>query len=153
MKWNTDIFQESWRTVITSYSIHYTKLYERDKVIGLAFDGTGYGTDGKMWGGEVLICSYENFDRVGHLNYIALPGGEAAVKEPWRSALSYLRESFTEDIPDELIEVDPMKKKVVLQMLKTGLNSPKTSSMGRFLTVYQLFWASSTLPPMKGSRQ
>jgi len=107
-------------------------LRKRDKVIGLAFDGTGYGTDGKMWGGEVLICSYENFDRVGHLNYIALPGGEAAVKEPWRSALSYLRESFTEDIPDELIEVDPMKKKVVLQMLKTGLNSPKTSSMGRF---------------------
>lgn len=107
-------------------------LEKDEEVIGLAFDGTGYGSDGKIWGGEFLICSYEKFKRAGHLNYVRLPGGETASKETWRMGLSYLHESFGEDIPKDHIDADPIKRSLVLQMLRGGINSPETSSMGRF---------------------
>ncbi len=55
-------------------------------VIGLSLDGTGYGTDGSIWGGEVLICRLDGFERFAHLEYVAMPGGEAAIREPWRMA-------------------------------------------------------------------
>ncbi|MCL5024647.1 MAG: carbamoyltransferase HypF [Nitrospirae bacterium] len=62
----------------------------KEKVIGVALDGTGYGTDGNLWGGEFLVADSRGFERVGHFRYIPLPGGEMAVKEPWRTAVSYL---------------------------------------------------------------
>ena len=58
-------------------------------MIGVAFDGTGYGTDGAIWGGEFLVAGYAGFERRGHLRYIPLAGGDAAVREPWRAALGY----------------------------------------------------------------
>ena len=61
------------------------------KVIGLALDGTGYGSDGKIWGGEVLLASLAGFERFAHLDYVPMPGGEAAIKEPWRMALGHLQ--------------------------------------------------------------
>jgi len=61
-----------------------------EKVIGVAFDGTGYGTDGNLWGGEFLIAGIEGFERAGQFKYIPLPGGEAAIREPWRTAVSYV---------------------------------------------------------------
>lgn len=66
----------------------------KNKVIGVSFDGTGYGTDGNLWGGEFLIADIKGFERVGHLKYIPLPGGEKAVREPWRIALSYIHSCF-----------------------------------------------------------
>ena len=60
------------------------------QVIGLALDGTGYGSDGKIWGGEVLIARLEGFERFAHLEYVPMPGGEAAIKEPWRMAFAAL---------------------------------------------------------------
>lgn len=60
------------------------------KVIGMALDGTGYGTDGKLWGGEFLVADIYGFERVGHFRYIPLPGGEAAIREPWRTGISCL---------------------------------------------------------------
>ena len=60
------------------------------EAIGLALDGTGYGTDGRIWGGEVLIARLEGFERFAHLEYVPMPGGDAAVKEPWRMALGAL---------------------------------------------------------------
>ena len=59
-------------------------------VIGLALDGTGYGTDGSIWGGEVLIARLDGFERFAHLEYVPMPGGEAAIREPWRMALGAL---------------------------------------------------------------
>ncbi len=72
----------------------------REKVIGVAFDGTGYGDDGNLWGGEFLIADIKGFKRAGHLGYIPLPGGEMAVREPWRIALSYLMGAAGADIWD-----------------------------------------------------
>ena len=86
------------------------------QVIGVALDGTGYGTDGKIWGGEFLVCDFRGFERRGHLRYIPLAGGDSAVRQPWRSALAYLRDTFGErassfdlplfrDIPPKQIRV------------------------------------------------
>lgn len=66
----------------------------KDKVIGVAFDGTGYGTDGNLWGGEFLICDLKGFERVAHFKYIPLPGGNRAIKECWRTAISYMIDSL-----------------------------------------------------------
>jgi hydrogenase maturation protein HypF len=65
----------------------------KEKVIGVSFDGTGYGTDGSLWGGEFLVADIEEFTRAGHLRYIPLPGGEVAVKEPWRITVSLIRDA------------------------------------------------------------
>ncbi len=62
----------------------------RERVIGVAFDGTGYGTDGQVWGGEFLVCDYSGFERWAHLEYVALPGGDRAAKQGWRMARAYL---------------------------------------------------------------
>lgn len=101
------------------------------KVIGVAFDGTGYGTDGKIWGGEFLICDYQDFERVGHFSYIPLPGGDTAIKKPYRIAISYLH-SLNEPLSKELTK--GMKDEEItatLTQLKKGFNSPLTSSCGR----------------------
>jgi len=65
-----------------------------EKVIGVAFDGTGYGADGNLWGGEFLIAGIEGFERAGQFKYIPLPGGEAAIREPWRTAVSYVADAY-----------------------------------------------------------
>lgn len=115
-----------------------------EDVIGVAFDGTGYGEDGHIWGGEFFTGGYKGFSRAGHLDYVRMPGGELAVKEPWRMAVSYLYH-WDKNIGDKLAEkegieygglnilpgIDKGKLATILQMLDKGLNSPLTSSMGR----------------------
>lgn len=107
-----------------------------DKVIGIAFDGTGYGTDGKIWGAEFLIADLENSKRVGHLRYIPMPGGEMAIKEPWRMAVSYLYDTYGDGFTDLGLEsvkkIPREKRELVKKMISQGINSPLTSSMGRF---------------------
>ena len=105
----------------------------RGKVIGVAFDGTGYGTDGKIWGGEFLVADYADFERRAHLRYVPLPGGDAAVRQPWRMALSYLRDSFgttTVDLPF-LREIPEQQVALLQTILERRLNSVDTSSVGR----------------------
>jgi hydrogenase maturation protein HypF len=105
------------------------------RVIGFALDGTGYGTDGHIWGGEVLVADYLDFERVAHLAYVPLPGGSAAIREPWRVAVSYLSAAFG---PDLLMLSIPFFQQIprsriltVLQMMDHHVNSPLTSSCGR----------------------
>ena len=105
------------------------------QVIGFALDGTGYGTDGKIWGGEVLIAGYEGFDRFAHLEYVPLPGGARAIREPWRMAVSYLAHYFGRDFLNSSIpfvrQLDRNKAETLIRMVEQGINSPLTSSCGR----------------------
>ena len=104
------------------------------RVIGFALDGTGYGTDGRIWGGEVLLADYSSFERAAHLAYVPLPGGEAAIREPWRMALSYLVRHFGSDFVRGLsfvADVPQQKLSVLFRMMEQGINSPLTSSCGR----------------------
>ena len=104
-------------------------------VLGLALDGSGYGTDGTVWGGELLRVDGETFHRLGHLRRVPLPGGNAAVKEPWRMALAWLEAldpAGTEARFGEFIRKwGEDKARIVLQMIRKGINSPPTSSCGR----------------------
>jgi hydrogenase maturation protein HypF len=104
-------------------------------VIGLSFDGTGYGTDGALWGGEILITEAHDFKRAGHLAYIAMPGSTAAIKEPWRMAISYLQDAYGADfykldLPI-LRDLESESLAVISEMITKGINSPLTSSLGR----------------------
>jgi len=101
-----------------------------EPVIGVSFDGTGYGLDGAVWGGEFLICDYETFQRVAHLRYVPLPGGDAAIREPWRIALSHLIDAGADTSPLEK-RIDPAAVRTVRQMIQRKFNSPPTSSAGR----------------------
>jgi hydrogenase maturation protein HypF len=106
---------------------------ERGPVIGVAFDGTGYGTDGAVWGGEFLVCDLAQFRRAAHLAYIPLPGGEAAIRRPARMAFAYLLEACG-DFEAALGLVPGLKRQeaaVVARQIERKLNSPPTSSMGR----------------------
>jgi hydrogenase maturation protein HypF len=104
-------------------------------VIGIALDGTGYGTDGQIWGGEVMVAKPHKFERVGHFAYLPLPGGAAAIKKPWRMALSGLYETFGEKFLDMnlpfLKDIPKEHRDTVLQLVRKRVNSPLTSSCGR----------------------
>ncbi|NJC96536.1 MAG: carbamoyltransferase HypF [Anaerolineae bacterium] len=102
------------------------------QVIGLSFDGTGYGTDGKIWGGEVLLASYADFERVAHLEYLPLPGGDAATRNPWRIAVGYadVLGLNVDDLPF-LHSIEPPMVDLVRKQVHRKLNAPETSSMGR----------------------
>lgn len=104
-----------------------------DKVIGIAFDGTGYGDDGKIWGGEFLVCDYSGYERAGHLNYVKMPGKDYAVKEPWRMSISHLYELYGKKISTNKFDyLDKRTKKNIITMISNNLNCIETSSMGRF---------------------
>ncbi|MFN3741817.1 MAG: carbamoyltransferase HypF [Anaerolineales bacterium] len=101
-------------------------------VIGLAYDGTGYGIDGHIWGGEVLLASYTSFERAAHPEYLPLPGGDAAIRHPWRIAYAYLLTLGleTEDLPF-LSTIPPQARRVVRAQWEQGINLSLTSSLGR----------------------
>jgi hydrogenase maturation protein HypF len=103
-----------------------------DEAIGLALDGTGYGADGRIWGGEVLISRLDVFERFAHLEYVPMPGGEAAIREPWRMAFAALRTAGLDLEPvASLVRADEKEARVLDRMIERGVNSPLTSSCGR----------------------
>jgi hydrogenase maturation protein HypF len=106
---------------------------EPGPVIGVAFDGTGYGTDGTIWGGEFLIANLAGFERAGHLTGVPLPGGAAAIRQPWRMAAAYLDAAYPDGPPDGLAVARRNERRWdnVISMARRGLNSPVTSSAGR----------------------
>jgi len=107
-----------------------------EPTIAITLDGTGYGTDGNIWGGEILLCTHADFTRKAHLSYINMPGGDKAVLEPWRMAASVLFKAFGKNFMDLDIqyikEMDIKKLEFIIQMIQKKLNSPLTSSAGRF---------------------
>jgi hydrogenase maturation protein HypF len=116
-------------------------------VIGMVFDGTGYGEDGAIWGGEVLVADYKSYKRVFHLGYFPLPGGDAAIKKPARTALALLW-SLGLDWDDRLapvIEFCAEDRTTLRTQLERKINTPMTSSMGR------LFDAAAALAGVRQS--
>ncbi len=120
----------------------------KGNVIGVAFDGTGYGSDGFIWGGEFFIGGLKGFRRAAHLEYIPMPGGEMAIKEPWRMAASYLYRAFGKDFSTSrlvrnytssavekhnfgLARRIKIDTSILLKMIDKNINSPLTSSAGR----------------------
>jgi hydrogenase maturation protein HypF len=104
-----------------------------DRVVGLAFDGLGWGSDGTVWGGEVLVADLGGFTRVDHLDVVPMPGGTAAIREPWRMAASHLAAAYGDDVPAGLAVVGRNRARWddVLAVAHAGVSSPLTSSAGR----------------------
>ncbi|MFW6369836.1 MAG: carbamoyltransferase HypF [Bacteroidota bacterium] len=111
----------------------------QEPVIGVCFDGTGLGDDGHLWGGEFMVANYEAYTRFAHLNYMTLPGGEASIKAPWRTALAYLHKlagprCVSMDIP-LLKQVSQPDTATVIQSIEKNINCPMSSGMGRLFDV------------------
>jgi hydrogenase maturation protein HypF len=138
-----------------------------EPVLGVTFDGTGYGTDGAVWGGEFLVGDYRSFRRAAHLRYVGLPGGDQAVREPWRMAVAYLADAGAE-FPLLGARLLPVELRNVQRMLERRLNTPQTSSMGRLFdavaalagvrdrvsyegqAAVELEWLAAEAPPDRG---
>jgi hydrogenase maturation protein HypF len=126
-------------------------------VIGVAFDGTGLGADGNIWGGEFLVADYRSYKRAGHLEYLPLPGGAAAIKRPYRIAIGYVLTLLGEDALSAVIaseakqsqlasigQVSEVEMEVIKRQIERKINSPLSSSMGR------LFDAIAALVGIRG---
>jgi hydrogenase maturation protein HypF len=103
--------------------------------IGVAMDGLGFGTDGRMWGGEFFVADFCEAERIAHLDYVPMPGGAKAIREPWRMAAVYLSRALGQDFLKLDIpftrKLDVRRWTTLSKMALTGTNSPETSSMGR----------------------
>jgi hydrogenase maturation protein HypF len=127
-----------------------------ERVLGLAFDGTGYGADGNVWGCELLLCDLVEFERVGHLRYAPMPGGDRAARTPWRALLGYasldgapgMSPLGVSALPawtsEAFREIDPLELAVARRQVARSLNAPLASSMGR------LFDAAAALLGVRG---
>jgi hydrogenase maturation protein HypF len=105
---------------------------ETGPVIGVAFDGLGYGTDGTLWGGEFLLARVSTFSRLGHLATVPMPGGTTAIREPWRMAAAYLHGAFGRDLPAlPLVRRRASRWAPVVELIERRVNAPLTSSAGR----------------------
>ncbi len=103
---------------------------EPGPAVGAIFDGTGYGLDGTVWGGELLVGDASGFERAGHLRAVRLPGGEQAVRQPWRMACAWLQEALGE-VPPPLPGIDARRWESVAALARGTLAAPETTSMGR----------------------
>ncbi|RFT16517.1 MAG: [NiFe] hydrogenase metallocenter assembly protein HypF [Candidatus Saccharicenans subterraneus] len=104
-----------------------------EKFLGVSWDGFGYGDDGQAWGGEFLLADYDGYERYAHFDYVPLPGGDVAAREPWRMALSHLYRAFGENFPclRPLASIPESRLRPVRLMIERKINSPLTSSAGR----------------------
>ncbi|MGK5086479.1 carbamoyltransferase HypF [Bdellovibrionota bacterium FG-2] len=143
-KWVKETFSDArWEGCIFGVQHHHAHIVSclaenkhRSLALGLALDGTGYGLDGTIWGGELLLCDQRDFIRVGHLRTFALPGGDRAIHQPWRTALALMSQTLPSTELGAACsrifpEIPETNTSVILQMLCSKLNCPITSSCGR----------------------
>jgi hydrogenase maturation protein HypF len=132
-KWALELGLETW--AVQHHHAHVASCLAEhgrsDRVLGIAFDGLGLGTDGMLWGGEFLVADLEGFERVGHLGPVVMPGGAAAIKQPWRMALAWVATAIG---PSEAARIGPRlddRWPAVLRLIEGGGPSPSTTSAGR----------------------
>jgi len=123
-------------------------------VIAVAYDGTGYGTDGTIWGGEVLVADLRRFERAARLASIRLPGGEASIRKPARMAAAYLLAAFGEKGPQTgreiCVPLTDIEMRVVAHQCASGLNAPLTSSVGRLFDAVSVILGNSPVATYEG---
>ncbi|NLZ53378.1 MAG: carbamoyltransferase HypF, partial [Thermoanaerobacteraceae bacterium] len=102
----------------------------QERVLGIAYDGTGLGSDGKIWGAEFLLTNLKDFQRLGHLKYVPLPGGDMAIKHPFRTALGFIYPNMHR-FSKYLNRLDGNQVKIILKQIEKKVNTPLSSSMGR----------------------
>ena len=134
-----DSFKADKKFSIQHHHAHIASVLSKNNikrsVIGVVFDGTGYGSDGNIWGGEFMVVNKASFIRAAHLKYLKMPGADLAVKEPWRMAFSITYDClgdkiFSHDL--DFLKVEPRDYyRVLVKMLNQDINSPLTSSAGR----------------------
>jgi hydrogenase maturation protein HypF len=131
--WNLELVQVQHHHAHIAACMAENGLTGERPIIGVAFDGTGYGSDGAIWGGEILVADYASFHRVAHLKYIPLPGGDAAIRRPYRTALAHLWAAgvpWEEDLPP-VAAASSTERTVLAQQIERALNTVPTSSVGR----------------------
>ncbi len=132
-----------------------------EPVLGLALDGTGYGTDGTIWGGELLIAERDRFERLAHLKPIPLPGGDAAAKEPWRMAVSFIKDAYGDEADaiitrlseESLLNAPADQVSLIMQMLEKKINSPLTSSAGRLFAAVSAILGIRNIATFEGEAE
>ena len=142
-KYNSTVVAEGYGLPLVRVQHHYAHVLScmaendhSDPVIGVSFDGTGYGTDGTIWGGEILRCDYRGFERLGHIAPFSQPGGDLSAKEGFRIAAAMIHQitgdrDKTAALLKELALCDETQSKLLLGMLQTGINTVQSTSAGR----------------------
>jgi hydrogenase maturation protein HypF len=139
-KYAVELEEAAARVTLTGVQHHHAHVAscladngETGPVIGVAFDGLGWGTDGTVWGGEILVADLAGFERVGHLDTVPMPGGAAAIREPWRMAAAWVDAIYGPDVPEHLALARRHEDRWrdVCAVARAGMSSPHTSSAGR----------------------
>ncbi|MFC1870042.1 carbamoyltransferase HypF [Chloroflexota bacterium] len=140
-KWAQEVSEHS-QIPLISVQHHHAHIVScmidnkvQEPVIGVSCDGTGYGADGHIWGGEFLVADYRHYQRKAHLEYLPLPGGTAAINRPYRTAIGYLyallgKKAFSPELPC-FKDVDEVELDLIQRQIDRGINTPLTSSCGR----------------------
>jgi hydrogenase maturation protein HypF len=132
--WNGSLEKRPFLVAVQHHHAHMASCMAEhfliEPVIGVTFDGTGFGTDGAVWGGEFLVGDYRDFRRAGHLRYVGMPGGDHAIREPWRMAVAHLRDAGI-STAEFVCHPKASAIRTIEQMLEKGINTPMTSSAGR----------------------
>jgi hydrogenase maturation protein HypF len=122
----------------------------KEPMLGIAFDGTGYGTDGNIWGSEFLLCSNAEFERIAHFEYVPLPGGDKVILEPWRSALAYMYSYYGKDVLKLNIpfikNLNNKKATLIMEAIDKKINSPLSCSAGRLFDAVAAITGICTQP-------